>query len=168
MSKTESTPEPRIPDGLREQIVENQQTIDRLNRDLARRSNEVRIIQQISQEITSTLDLDEVLEIVLLAMERVLGFEHSMILLKDASADRLRLAASRGYEQSGIGAAVAFGDGVIGVVASRRKMMRVGNLGASVAYLRGVRARLEAAGEVTPGGESAVLPGLRDAQSQLA
>jgi len=153
---------------LREQIAQNQHTIDRLNRELARRSNEVRIIQQISQEITSTLDLDEVLGIVLLAMERVLGFAHSMILLTDASAERLRLAASRGYEPSGVGAEVAFGDGVIGVVASRRKMMRVGNLGASVAYLRGVRARLEAAGQMTGGGESAVLPGLRDAQSQLA
>ncbi len=160
--------EPQDPQPLRQQIAQNQQTIDRLNRDLARASNEVRIIQQISQEITSTLDLGEVLGIVLGAMERVLGFEHSMILLKDLSADRLRLAASRGYEPSGVGAEVAFGEGVIGVVASRRKMMRVGNIGASIAYLRSVRARLEASGEVTPGGETAVLPGLPEAQSQLA
>jgi class 3 adenylate cyclase len=154
---------------LREQIARNQQTIERLNRDLARVSSEVRIIQQISREITSTLDLDEVLDIVLGAMQRVLGFEHSMILLKDLSADRLRLAASRGYEPSGAGAEVAFGEGVIGVVASRRKMMRMGNIGANIAYLRGVRARLEAAGEVVPGGSAAAtLPGLPDAQSQLA
>jgi class 3 adenylate cyclase/putative methionine-R-sulfoxide reductase with GAF domain len=153
---------------LREQIAQNQQTIDRLNRDLARRSNEVRIIQQISQEITSTLDLDEVLGIVLRAMERVLGFGHAMVFLKDLAADRLRLAASRGYEPSGVGAEVAFGEGVIGVVASRQKMMRVGNIGASVAYLRSVRARLEATGQLAPGGASAALPGLPDAQSQLA
>jgi class 3 adenylate cyclase len=153
---------------LRDQIAQNQQTIDRLNRDLARVSNEVRIIQQISQEITSTLDLDEVLFIVLRAMERVLGFEHSMVLLRDVGADRLRLAASRGYPQDGVGAEVAFGEGVIGVVASRRRMMRVGSLGTSVAYLRGVRARLEAAGEATPGGAAPALPGLPDAQSQLA
>jgi class 3 adenylate cyclase len=156
------------PPPLREQIAQNQQTIDRLNRDLARMSNEVRIIQQISAEITSTLDLDEVLGIVLRAMELVLSFEHSMILLKDLAADRLRLAASRGYQPSGIGAEVAFGEGVIGVVARRRKMMRVGNVGASVAYYRNVRSRLEAAGQVAPGGELPVLPGLPDAQSQLA
>ena len=96
---------------LREQIVRNQQTIDRLNRDLARVSNEVRIIQQISREITSTLDLDEVLAIVLGAMERVLGFEHSMIFLTDAAGNRLRLAASRGYQPSGVGAEVAVGEG---------------------------------------------------------
>jgi class 3 adenylate cyclase len=154
---------------LRAQIAQNQQTIDRLNRDLARVSNEVRVIQQISQEITSTLDLEEVLTIVLQAMERVLGFAHSMILLTDRGADRLRLAASRGYEPSGVGAVVAFGDGVIGVVAQRRRMIRVGNIGASVAYLRSVRARFEAAGQMTSGAGAAVtLPGLPAAQSQLA
>ncbi|MBI1735528.1 MAG: GAF domain-containing protein [Candidatus Rokubacteria bacterium] len=152
---------------LREQIVENQQTIDRLNRDLARKSNEVRIIQQISQEITSTLDLDQVLEIVLRALESVLGFRHSMILLKDLAEDRLTLSASRGYEPPGLGAAVAFGDGVIGVVAARRRMLRIGNVGPGVAYLRSIRARLEAAGEaVAPVG--AAVPGLADVQSQLA
>jgi class 3 adenylate cyclase len=154
--------------GLREQIAQNQQTIDRLNRDLARKSNEVRIIQQISSEITSTLDLDRVLEIVLGAMERVLGFQYSMILLKDLAEDTLRLSASRGYDPSGVGAEVAFGEGIIGVVAERKRMMRVGNLGAGIAYLTSVRARLEAAGDAAPGGAAARLPGLPNAQSQLA
>jgi class 3 adenylate cyclase len=160
--------EPPDAQPLREQIAQNQRTIDRLNRDLARVSNEVRIIQQISQEITSTLDLDEVLDIVLRAMERVLGFDHSMILLKSLAPDRLRLAASRGYDPSGVGATVALGEGVIGVVANRRRMMRVGNVGASIAYLRGIRERLEAVGQVPAGVEIPVLPGLPGAQSQLA
>jgi len=87
------------PQALREQIAENQRTIDRLNRDLSSRSNDVRTIQQISTEITSSLDLDEVLVIVLGAMQRILGFEHSMILLKDLAAPRSsacsRAAATR-------------------------------------------------------------------------
>ena len=154
--------------GLREQIAQNQQTIDRLNRDLEKKSDQVRIIQQISSEITSTLDLDQVLEIVLRATERVLGFQHSMILLKDLAADTLRLFASRGYDPSGVGAEVAFGEGVIGVVADRKRIMRVGNLRAGIAYITSIRARLEAAGEVAPGGAAAKLPGLPNAQSQLA
>jgi class 3 adenylate cyclase len=156
------------PPGLREQIAQNQETIDRLNRDLARKSNEVRIIQQISSEITSTLDLDHVLEIVLGAMERVLGFQHSMILLKDLADDKLRLFASRGYAENPVGVEVAFGEGVIGTVAKRQRMMRVGNLGVSVAYLSSVRARLEAAGQLAPGAAAAKLPGLPGAHSQLA
>ena len=160
--------DPHDPSALREQVAENQQTIDRLNRDLARKSNDVRIIQQISSEITSTLDLDEVLEIVLRAMDRVLGFAHSMILLKDLAADVLRVTATRGYADEGGGAQVRLGEGVIGVVGERRKMMRIGNIGASMRYLKTVRARMEAAGEVGPGEATASMPGLPDAQSQLA
>jgi class 3 adenylate cyclase len=156
------------PSELREQIAQNQLAIDRLNRDLAKKSDQVRIIQQISSEITSTLDLDEVLEIVLRATERVLGFEHSMILLKGPARDTLRLFAGRGYDGSGIGAEVAFGEGVIGMVAERKRMMRVGNIGASVAYLASIRARLEATGDIRPPGTVAKLPGLPNAQSQLA
>ena len=160
--------DPHDPSALREQIAENQQTIDRLNRDLARKSNDVRIIQQISSEITSTLDLDEVLEIVLRAMDRVLGFAYSMILLKDLAVDVLRVAATRGYADEGVGAQVRLGEGIIGVVGERRKMMRIGNIGASMRYLKTVRARMEAAGEVGPGEATVSMPGLPDAQSQLA
>src|SRR6185295_12475832 len=73
-SRMSAAADDQDPHGLREQITRNQETIDRLNVDLAKRTNDVRIIQQISSEITSTLILDEVLDIVLGAMERVLGF----------------------------------------------------------------------------------------------
>jgi hypothetical protein len=119
--------------GLREQIVRNQETIDRLNVDLAKRANDVRIIQQISSEITSTLNLDEVLDIVLGAMERVLGFRHSMLLPAEPAGDTLLVAATRGYAEPGREARVRIGDGVIGVVAKRRTPMRVGNIGVSSA-----------------------------------
>jgi class 3 adenylate cyclase len=168
MSKIESGPEGALSSGLREQIAENQQTIDQLNRDLARKSNEVRIIQQISSEITSTLDLDEVLAIVLRAMERVLGFQHSMVLLRDLAPAKLRVFASRGYDTSGVGAEVEVGHGVLGVVAERKRMMRIGNIGTSVAYLASIRARMEAAGDIAPGAATPTLPGLAKAQSQLA
>src|SRR5439155_26639969 len=158
MSKTESRSDGSPPSGLREQLAENQQTIDRLNRDLAKKSNEVRIIQQISSEITSTLDLDEVLAIVLRAIERVLGFEYSMVLLKDLAEAKLRVFASCGYDPSGVGAEVPLGHGVLGVVAERKRMLRIGNIGASVAYLASIRARMEAAGDVAPGAAAAALP----------
>ncbi len=152
---------------LRERIAENQRTIDKLNRDLARRSQDVTIIQQISSEITSALDLDQVMEIVMGAMDRVLGFSHTMILLYEPAAARLVLTASRGYEPSGTGAVISVGVGVIGVVAERKKMMRVGNLGMNKSYLATVKASMVAAGQ-DAGVGSIDLPGLADAQSQLA
>jgi class 3 adenylate cyclase/putative methionine-R-sulfoxide reductase with GAF domain len=152
---------------IKQQIAENQQIVDRLNRELARKSNEVRIIQQISSEITSTLDLDRILETILSAMDRVLGFQHAMILLKDQSADKLTVTAGRGYDHTTVGAEVAFGHGVVGVVAERKKMMRVGNIGASVRYLMAVRANLKEAGQPDLS-DTAKLPSLANVQSQLA
>lgn len=152
---------------IKQQIAENQQIIDRLNRELARKNNEVRIIQQISSEITSTLDLDRILETILSAMDRILGFQHAMILLKDQSADKLKVAAGRGYDHTTIGAEVAFGHGVVGVVAERKKMMRIGNIGVSVRYLMAVRANLQEAGQPDLS-DTAKLPSLPNVQSQLA
>lgn len=153
---------------IREQVAENQQVIDRLNRELAKKTNEVRIIQQISAEITSTLELENILEIILSAMDRVLGFQHAMILLQDQAVDKLKVVACRGYEHATIGGEVAVGYGVIGVVAERRKMMRVGNIGASVRYLTTVRTSLQEAGQVDPSQTTVPLPGLPNVQSQLA
>ena len=153
---------------IKKQIAENQQIIDRLNRELARKSNEVRIIQQISSEITSTLDLNRILEIILSAMDRILGFQHAMILLKDQAADRLRVVASRGYDHVTVGVEIAVGHGVIGVVAERKKMMRLGNIGASISYLTTVQAKLKEAGQLDLSQSTAKLPGLPNVQSQLA
>ncbi len=157
-----------IPMEIKKQIAENQEIVERLNRELARKNNEVRIIQQISSEITSTLDLDRILEVVLSAMDRILGFQHAMILLKDQSADRLRVVASRGYDHTTVGAEIALGHGVVGVVAERKRMMRIGNVGASVSYLLAVRAKLEEAGQQGLSDARAQLPNLPNVQSQLA
>jgi class 3 adenylate cyclase len=157
-----------IPVETKQQIAENQQIVERLNRELARKTSEVRIIQQISSEITSTLDLDRILEVILSAMDRILGFQHAMILLKDQLADRLKVVASRGYDRATVGADVALGHGVIGVVAERKRMMRIGNVGASLSYLMAVRAKLEEAGQQGLSDATAQLPNLPNVQSQLA
>jgi adenylate cyclase len=151
---------------IRDQMVDNQKIIDGLNAQLARKTDEVRIIQQISSEISATLDLDRIMAISLAAMDAVLGFQHSMILLADEAAQSLRVAACRGYGESKVGAEIPVGQGIFGVAANRRRVVRIGNIGAQRAYLSGVRARLVAAGQsdLAPAAE---LPGLPDAQSQL-
>ena len=59
---------------LRAQIAANQEIIDGLNKHLARKTDEVRIIQQISFQITASLDLGEILASILKALDQVLGF----------------------------------------------------------------------------------------------
>ena len=158
--------EPAVP-SVRDQLVDNQKIVDRLNAELARKTDEVRIIQQISSEISSTLDLDRILAISLDAMETVLGFRHSMILVASGDESVLTVAASRGYDGGRTGAEIPLGQGVLGVAARRRRIVRMGNVATQRAYLAGVRARTQAAGQATL--EPAVeMPGLADAQSQLA
>jgi adenylate cyclase len=137
--------EPAVP-SIRDQLVDNQKIVDRLNAELARKTNEVRIIQQISSEISSTLDLDRILAISLDAMETVLGFRHSMILVAGGAESVITVGASRGYDGG---------------------MLRMGNVATWGVYVGGVRARTQAAAQATL--EPVVeMPGLADAQSQLA
>src|SRR5665213_3462960 len=125
-------------------MIENQAIIDRLNAALARKTDEVRIIQQISAEISATLELDRILVISLEAMDLVLGFRHSMILLAGEDESTLAVAACRGYDGTKTWAAIPVGQGIFGVAARRRRIVRMGNIRAQRAYLSGVRARMEA------------------------
>jgi adenylate cyclase len=72
-------------------------------------------------------------------MDTVLGFRHGMIMLADEAAEKLRVAVSRGYAAARIGAEVPFGQGVFGVVAKRRRVIRMGNIQSQRAFLASVR-----------------------------
>jgi adenylate cyclase len=156
------------PGALRSEIAANQSIIDDLNRSLARKTDEVRIIQQISFKITASLKLDEILASILKALDEVLGFQHSMILLLDAAGETLRVAASRGYLEAGLGAEVAVGVGVVGVVAKKKRMLRVGGLAAGLSYANRLREGMRKAGEEAGLGNVVEVPGLPGAQSQIA
>jgi signal transduction histidine kinase len=151
-------------DGLRHQILENQQIIDDLNKNLSRKTQEVRIIQEVAAEINATLDLDRILGIILDSMDKLFGYRHAMILLLEGEA--LKVAASHGYERSGVGASVPVGQGIIGTVAKRKKMMRVGNVGTQLSYFQAVRNRSSDAGIAVS--DATQLPGLPNVQSQVA
>lgn len=145
-----------------------QSAIDDLSRQLAQKAAEARVLQQVSSEINATLDLDEILEIVLRTMGELFGFRHALVLLLNETGDKLTVAASRGYGESGVGAEVPVGFGVIGVVAKKRKIMRTTNLGAQRAYAQAVRERMLQAGKASELGDQVPLPGLSDAECQIA
>lgn len=153
-------------DLLKNQIVDNQKLIDQLNSDLARKTQEVHIIQEVSSEITSTLDLDVILQKVLESLDKTFDFKHSMLLLWNEKEEVLHVAASHGYEDPGIGAQVKLGEGMIGVVAKRKKLMRMGNIATQMAYVNTVKTQFAAAGQEVSANRK--LPGLANVQSQVA
>ncbi len=151
---------------LKNSIVDNQLLIDKLNADLARKTQEVHIIQEISSEINTTLDLDTILAKMLSSLDKTFDFKHSMVLLLNESGEKLNVAASHGYPEAGIGAEVKLGEGIIGVVAKRKKLMRMGNIGTQMAYLKSVKNQFAVLGKEMQ--ENLKLPGLPNVQSQVA
>lgn len=133
----------------------------------ARAVARVQRLAELGRRLTRCPDLDTLVGCALAGLAEVFGYEHSLLLLLDETSTRLYTIASHGYETQGIGSEVRLGEGIIGMAAARVEPMRVGNLGRLLAYARTVRRSYEAEGGAAPGNEIA-LPGLADAESQLA
>jgi adenylate cyclase len=112
-------------------------------------------------------DLDTLVRVTVDGLAELLGYEHSMLLLVDETGERLFTIASHGYEDQGIGAEVAVGDGIAGLAAAQCTPVRAQNLGQMAKYSRSVRTAFEESGELEPGRE-VPMPGLSVPGSQLA
>jgi adenylate cyclase len=130
---------------------------------LAGHRSEVRGLQWVSERINRARDLETLLHAALEALEEYFTFRHTSVSLYDEPCARLVTLASRGYGESGIGAEVPLGEGVIGTAARDRQVLRFNVLDSDLAYGRAIRreANEHACGDVH-------LPGLPDARSVLA
>ena len=136
--------------------------------DLARNTAEVRILQRVSADINSTLDLDEICDAALRTMDDLFEFHHASILLLEPDQRTLKVVAGRGYENQAMGGRVQVGTGVIGMVAQKRRIMHVNNLGQQRAYAAAQRREMERSGRQGQLGETIPVPGLPNAESQIA
>ncbi|HLV66266.1 MAG TPA: GAF domain-containing protein [Polyangiaceae bacterium] len=129
---------------------------------------ELRGLQLVTQRTCRAQTLDDLLTTLLESLKDAFGFRHSMVLMPDESGERLFTVASRGYGDEGVGAEIAIGDGLLGTVASRKQLLCISSIEGELRYGRAVRASVQATRtrrELTP---EIPLPGLPDAQSQLA
>ena len=134
---------------------------------LERRNKEIEIIERVASQISKTLNLDAIAKTMLISMEEYFGFKHSMILLLDSSESALKVIATHGYQEEGIGAQVKIGVGVIGMVAKKKKLMRMANLGAQKQYMQAIKQQIQPS-EDTVVADEISLPGLKNAESQVA
>ena len=138
-----------------------------LAKQLERRNKEIEIIERVASQISKTLNLDAIAKTMLISMEEYFGFKHSMILLLDSSESALKVIATHGYKEEGIGAQVKIGVGVIGMVAKKKKLMRMANLGAQKQYMQAIKQQIQPS-EDTVVADEISLPGLKNAESQVA
>lgn len=125
-------------------------------------------LQHVSKLVSRATDLEDLFAKTLHALHEALGFDHAMILLPDETNTRLYAIASHGYGEAGIGAEVGFGEGLIGTVARERCLLRVAGVGAELRYGRAIRESVQRAVGAKGLRPEIPLPGLVDAQSQLA
>ena len=132
------------------------------------RPNLLPAVRAVAERIARCADLSTMLDELLSALESVLDIRHAMVLLTDAGSQQLYTVATRGYDRSGIGSEIAFGDGVIGVAARARTPIRLTHAAAEYSYGRAVRERVAAGGLTDALTTQIPFAGLELSGSQLA
>src|SRR6187401_95526 len=147
---------------MEEGLAKQTDALQKLQDKLDRKNKELDILGKIFIDIHRTLDLDIILHTILDKLEEYFSFRHSMILLT-GKVHFLKVVASHGYPEKGIGAKTEIGKGVIGTAAKRKQIIRLGNINYQLKYIL--------AGEDISSTENEItirLPGLRNPNSQLA
>lgn len=132
---------------------------------LERKSKEVQIIGEIALRLNDSLDVDTILADILHLIEKYFTFKYSMILLLDETGSSLRVVASNGYEKTGIGAEVKVGVGIIGVVAKKKKMIRMSAVDIQRRLVAASQTNTNSSAEKT---SEVKLPGLANPKSHIA
>ena len=146
---------------------ENMVASDQQEALLQRKIREVELIKEVSAQVNKTLDINLIANTMLSLMDKHFGFKHSMILILDDAKEHLSVLATYGYEEDGIGAKVKVGVGVIGMVAKRKKLMRMANMGMQKSYMQAVKKEvIKSNNEKVK--EVGKLPGLQNVESQVA
>ncbi|WP_224995798.1 GAF domain-containing sensor histidine kinase [Cesiribacter sp. SM1] len=119
------------------------------------------IIRRLSVELSHLSTLKEKLDNILEMLDQSFGLKHSMLLLPDQEHEYLRVFASRGFDDHGLGTQVKMGEGVIGVVALRKRKLRMTNISRQRHYL-------QASAATQAGVKVYSLPALKQVESQVA
>jgi adenylate cyclase len=118
----------------------------------------------VTEALMRATGLGGVVDAVLEALAAAFGHEATLVLLHDPARGCLVALGSRGYGASGIGAEVPLGEGLIGLAARDRRLLRVGD----ASRLRRYGAAIIATSEDEARTRSVALPRLPEAMSQVA
>jgi adenylate cyclase len=118
--------------------------------------------------LTGCTDLAHLFDEALHGLERHCNIQHAMLLMHDASRNRLYTVATRGYSQSGVGSEICIGEGIIGVAARERTPIRIGYAAQEYLYSRVMRRGFESSADSDALETEIPFPGLPDSSSQLA
>jgi len=124
-------------------------------------------LRKVLDAVNECRDVAALLDATVQGVTRQFGVEQVMLLLLDETGSVLYTVASTGYVQSGIGAEIPLGCGIIGVCARERVPIRIAFGATEYCYADAIRAQTANAGFDQL--ETAIpFPGLQRPASQLA
>ncbi|HKI87907.1 MAG TPA: GAF domain-containing sensor histidine kinase [Draconibacterium sp.] len=136
--------------------------VDQIKAQLDKEIRKNEIAQSVSLEIGKVSPLKDKLNHILEILEQSYSLKHTMLLFPDKDQQKLTVYASRGFDQSGIGAETPFGQGIIGMVAKKKKKIRIAGIPKYRQYA------YTAARKQGMADDAVKLPGLPNVDSQLA
>ena len=141
--------------------MEGNSHLNKAVEELEKEKTKNEIIRQLATDVSKPSSLKEKLDAILFVLDQRFSLKHTMLLLPDENREKLKVFSSRGFDDKGIGAEIRYGEGVIGVVASRKQKLRLANISRQRKYMRTITDNLV---EKAP----LALPGLPDVESQVA
>ena len=127
----------------------------------------MRELEAFTERLGNCEGLDALLTTALETLGDLFGHRHSFVMFPDEDGTRLYTGASYGFDPSGVGSEVVVGEGMLGLSAERRSVVRVTNLALDRLIARAVRSGVERRGEHDILEKEIALPGLPDVKSQL-
>jgi adenylate cyclase len=127
----------------------------------------IRELESFTERLANCEGLDALLSTALEALADLFGHGHSFVMFPDEDGTRLYTGASYGFEPSGVGSEVVIGEGMLGLSAKRRSVVRVTNLALERVVARAVRSAVKRRGGEGILEKEIALPGLPDVKSQL-
>jgi GAF domain/Pyridoxamine 5'-phosphate oxidase len=124
-------------------------------------------LEAFTERLATCGDLDSLINTALDALSAVFGFDHSFLMALDEKGTRLYTLASHGFEDTGVGSEVWVGEGILGVAAERRVVVRTTSLARDMLLSRAVRSAVRHRSKRALLEKEIALPGLPNVQSQL-
>jgi predicted pyridoxine 5'-phosphate oxidase superfamily flavin-nucleotide-binding protein len=129
---------------------------------------DVTTLRTCMARLSAAHDLAALIDALLDVLQDPIGIAHTMVLMYDPRGGRLYTVASRGYAESGVGAELRLGEGLIGTAAEAHIPIRISHATSEFGYGRAMREDAESHG-LTAGLEQRIpFPGLPESQSQIA
>ncbi|MGD1095956.1 MAG: GAF domain-containing protein [Bryobacteraceae bacterium] len=124
-------------------------------------------LETFTERLAACGDLDSLFDASLDSLSALFGYDYSFVMVPDEEGKRLYTLASHGYQASGAGSEVWIGEGILGIAAERRTVVRTTNMIVDKLLSRAVRSAVERRGEEEKLEREIALPGLADAVSQI-